>query len=64
LGIGLSVGIALLVTWFGLGLAYYTNYSVGFYVSSLGFAVYLVARLRRQFARRPGSSIQPAEVLS
>ncbi len=60
LGIGLSVGIALLVTWLGLGLAYYTNYSVGFYVSSLAFAVYLIARARRQFARRPDSSIQPA----
>jgi len=59
LGIGLSVGIALLVTWLGLGLAYYTNYSVGFYVSSLAFAVYLIARARRQFARRPDSSIQP-----
>ena len=66
LGIGLSVGIALLVTWLGLGLAYYTNYSVGFYVSSLAFAVYLMARARRQFARRPDSSIQPAaaEVLA
>jgi zinc/manganese transport system permease protein len=66
LGIGLSVGIALLVTWLGLGLAYYTNYSVGFYVSGLAFAVYLMARARRQFARRPDSSIQPAaaEVLA
>lgn len=59
LGIGLSVGIALLVTWLGLALAYYTNYSVGFYVSSLAFAVYLIARARRQFARRPDPGSQP-----
>lgn len=66
LGIGLSVGIALLVTWLGLGLAYYTSYSVGFYVSSLAFAVYLIARARRQFARRLDSGVQPAaaEVLA
>lgn len=59
LGIALSVGIALLVTWLGLALAYYTSYSVGFYVSSLGFAVYLIARARRQFARRPDPGVQP-----
>jgi zinc/manganese transport system permease protein len=59
LGIGLSVGMALLVTWLALGLAYYTNYSVGFYVSSLAFAAYLLARARRRFARRPDASIEP-----
>ncbi len=48
LGIGLSVAIGLLVTWVGLALSYYTNYSVGFYVTSLAFAVYLVARLSRR----------------
>ncbi|MGH3008410.1 MAG: metal ABC transporter permease [Gaiellaceae bacterium] len=51
-GIGLSVAIALVVTWAGLGLSYYTDYSVGFYVTTLAFAVYLTARLARRFARR------------
>ena len=51
LGIVLSVAIALLVTWIGLGLSYFTDYSVGFYVTSLAFGVYLVARV----ARRVGS---------
>jgi zinc/manganese transport system permease protein len=48
LGLALSVTIALLVIWAALGLAYYTDYSVGFYVSSVAFAVYLAARLRRR----------------
>jgi zinc/manganese transport system permease protein len=55
--LALSIAIALLVTWVGLGLAYYTNYSVGFYVTSVAFAVYLAARLRQRFARRSPSGI-------
>ena len=52
-------GSRSLVTWLGLALAYFTNYSVGFYVTSLAFAVYLIARARRQFARRPDPGVQP-----
>jgi len=64
-GVALSVAIALAVTWIGLGLSYYTNISVGFYVSSLAFGVYLVARLRRRIAHPFGDrprvvSIEPS----
>jgi zinc/manganese transport system permease protein len=52
LGIALSVAIALAVTWLGLGLAYYSIYPVGFYVTSLSFALYVVVRLARVVARR------------
>jgi len=45
LGIALSVAIALAVTWLGLALAYFSIYPVGFYVTSLSFALYLVVRL-------------------
>jgi zinc/manganese transport system permease protein len=45
LGIALSVALALGVTWLGLGLAYFSIYPVGFYVTSLSFALYLVVRL-------------------
>jgi len=47
LGVVLSVSIALTVTWLGLALAYFSIYPVGFYVTSLSFAVYVLARLRR-----------------
>src|SRR6266581_1212217 len=45
LGIALSIAIALAVTWLGLALAYFSTYPVGFYVTSLAFAAYLLARL-------------------
>lgn len=44
LGVALSVGLALLVTWLGLALAYYSEYPVGFYVTSLAFGLYVVTR--------------------
>jgi zinc/manganese transport system permease protein len=54
LGIVLSVVIALVVTWVGLALSYFTDYSVGFYVTSLAFGVYVVARVVRR-ARPSGA---------
>jgi len=44
-GVLLSVALALAVTWIGLGLAYYSVYPVGFYITSLSFAVYVLARI-------------------
>ena len=38
----------------GLGIAYFSIYPVGFYVTSLAFAVYLGARLARAIRTRPG----------
>lgn len=51
-GIGLSVGLALLVIWLGLAVAYFSNYPVGFAVTSLAFALYLAARAWRGVLRR------------
>jgi zinc/manganese transport system permease protein len=45
LGVALSVAIALVVTWLGLALAYFSIYPVGFYVTSLAFALYVGVRL-------------------
>lgn len=42
--LGLSVAIGLFVTWAGLGLAYYSIYPAGFFITSLAFAVYVAAR--------------------
>ena len=44
-GVVLSVALALVVTWVGLALAYFSIYPVGFYVTSLSFAVYVLARV-------------------
>ena len=59
-GIALSVAIALGVTWLGLALAYFSIYPVGFYVTSLSFAVYLIVRITRGHADRAKTSAQPA----
>jgi len=47
LGLALSVVFALVVVWLGLGVAYFSIYPVGFYVTSFAFALYLTARLAR-----------------
>jgi zinc/manganese transport system permease protein len=44
--------VAVAVTWVSLGVAYYSVYPVGFYVSTFGFAVYLVAAGGRAVASR------------
>jgi len=48
----LTVVIALGVTWVGFGLAYFSVYPVGFFVTSVGFVVYLVATMGRLRAER------------
>src|SRR6185312_13301776 len=42
--LGLAVLIGLLVTWFGLGLSYYNDYPIGFHITTLAFAAYLLAK--------------------
>jgi zinc/manganese transport system permease protein len=51
-GLILSVVFALVIVWLGLGIAYFSIYPVGFYVTSIAFAVYLIARLARTVAGR------------
>jgi len=46
-GVLLSVALALACTWIGLALAYYTFVPVGFLISSLAFAAYVVTRTAR-----------------
>lgn len=44
-GLCLSVAVAVAVVWIALALAYFTIYPVGFYVTTLAFAVYVVTRV-------------------
>ena len=46
-GLALSVGLALAVTWVGLGVSYFTNLPLGFTITTLAFAVYVAARMMR-----------------
>ncbi|MDR9898484.1 metal ABC transporter permease [Aetokthonos hydrillicola Thurmond2011] len=43
--VGLSISLAVLFTWAGLAIAYYTPYPVGFFITSLAFATYALVRL-------------------
>ena len=47
LGLALSVLFAIAVVWLGLGIAYFSIYPVGFYITSLAFALYLRAARAR-----------------
>ncbi|MBO0856265.1 MAG: metal ABC transporter permease [Nocardia sp.] len=51
-GIAASIGIALTATWIGMGLAYFTPYPIGFWVSSVAFATYLLCLGRRRWRDR------------
>jgi zinc/manganese transport system permease protein len=44
-GLALSVALALLVTWLGLAIAYFSPYPVGFWVTSLSFGLYVGVHL-------------------
>ena len=59
-GLALSVLLALLFTWAGLAVAYFSNYPVGFLITTFAFATYLAVRalpalrgLARQRSARP-----------
>ena len=44
-GIAISVGIALLATWFGLFISYYLPYPVSFFITTSVFTLYVAVRL-------------------
>jgi zinc/manganese transport system permease protein len=49
-GLALSVALALAFTWLGLAVAYFTDWPVGFPVTTLAFGAYLLARAGRPAA--------------
>ena len=49
-----SVLIALIVTWLGLGVAYFSVYPIGFYVSTFAFAGFVLSSGWRAFTTRRG----------
>jgi zinc/manganese transport system permease protein len=53
LSLVLTVVLGVAITWTGLALAYFYNYPVGFYITSLAFGAYVVARVGRAVVDRP-----------
>jgi zinc/manganese transport system permease protein len=50
LSLALTVVLCLVTTWVSLGVAFYSVYPVGFYVSTIGFAFYVLAAGGRALA--------------
>jgi zinc/manganese transport system permease protein len=46
--LAVSVLVAVVITWLGLGAAYFSVYPIGFYVTTTGFACYVVATVGRR----------------
>jgi len=47
-----TIVVAVAITWLSLGVAFFSVYPVGFYVSTFGFAVYVTAAAGRASANR------------
>jgi zinc/manganese transport system permease protein len=65
LSLALTVLLGLLIVWLGMGIAYFSVYPAGFFISAIAFAVYVLARVltgvyrRRSRARAPASCAPP-----
>jgi zinc/manganese transport system permease protein len=55
LSLALSIVIAVAVTWLGLGAAYYSVYPIGFFVTTIAFACYVLAQAAHRGLRRINS---------
>ncbi len=44
-----SVGLGLIIVWSGLTISYFSDLPIGFLVTGVGFVIYAVARMARQF---------------
>lgn len=49
----LTVLLGVVITWAGLALAYFSNYPVGFYITTVAFTVYVIARVVRGVIDHP-----------
>jgi len=49
-GLVLSVALSLAFTWAGLSLAYFSDFPVGFFITSLAFGTYVAIRAVKQIA--------------
>jgi zinc/manganese transport system permease protein len=59
-----SVVIALIVTWLGLGVAYFSIYPIGFYVSTFAFTGFVLATGWRALRTRRGQHLPVSPVMA
>jgi zinc/manganese transport system permease protein len=63
LSFALTIAFGLLVAWFGLGFAYFSIYPVGFFVTTVGFGIYLLAVVTRIASAQVGRRARSARVV-
>lgn len=51
-GIALSVVLALVVAWLGLGISYFSTYPTGFWITTVGIVVYISSTIVRAVVER------------
>jgi zinc/manganese transport system permease protein len=62
LSLALTVAIGLLVVWLGLGIAYFSIYPAGFFVTTISFAIYVAVQAgawARSSRRRSSAASRP-----
>lgn len=59
--LAITMALGLLITWLGLVVAYFSVYPVGFFITTFGFAAYVLAVIARAAAERlaRGRSLRP-----
>jgi zinc/manganese transport system permease protein len=62
-GFALTLVLSLVITWLGLAVAYFSVYPVGFYITTFGFAAYVLAAAARAAATRLAGAGPPAEAV-
>jgi zinc/manganese transport system permease protein len=61
--LALTIGLALLTAGLGLGIAYYSPYPVGFWITTVAFAIYLLAQLANLMSPARGERRAPPVTL-
>lgn len=60
----ISVSVALVATWLGLFIAFFTLYPVSFYITTIVFVLYLVVRFARQTLGNRTLPHEPLQITS
>jgi zinc/manganese transport system permease protein len=55
----ITIALGLVITWLGLAAAYFTIYPVGFYITTFGFAAYVLAFAGRAAGARLARAVTP-----
>jgi zinc/manganese transport system permease protein len=60
LSLALTILLGLLIVWLGMGIAYFSVYPAGFFISAIAFSVYILARGLTALHGRRGARAEAA----